>query len=177
MRALPRSPSPSHFWPAFRPPAARPPSSRWWRYGPSKRQRRTIRPRRAQVASYAAGNTYHEGNPLSSEESFERRNLAPAQRADWASVRVVRPLQKSIHLREQATRPGLYVVVIPEILVRGSRDGLGAAFARRRDVCGALTRRNRRDREWSASHRVAAFETLRERRRPRARQARREELT
>ena len=34
---LPRSPSPSHFWPAFRPPAVRPPSSRWWRYGLSKR--------------------------------------------------------------------------------------------------------------------------------------------
>ena len=40
------------------------------------------------------------------------------------SVRAVRPLQKSIHRREHATRPGLYVVVISEILVRGSRDGL-----------------------------------------------------
>ena len=30
----------SHFWPAFRPPAARPPSSRWWRSGPSERCRR-----------------------------------------------------------------------------------------------------------------------------------------
>src|SRR5688572_33308480 len=39
MRGLPQSPSPLRCWPAFRPPAARPRSSRWWQYDPNKRQR------------------------------------------------------------------------------------------------------------------------------------------
>ena len=38
----PRSPSPSPFWPVFRPPAARPLSSRWWRCGRSKRRTRLL---------------------------------------------------------------------------------------------------------------------------------------
>src|SRR5688572_29158578 len=34
-----RSPSPSQFWPAFQPRAARPPCRRWWRSGRSNRRR------------------------------------------------------------------------------------------------------------------------------------------
>ena len=40
--ALPRSPSPSRCWPAFPPPAARPPSSQWRQCGRSRRQRESL---------------------------------------------------------------------------------------------------------------------------------------
>lgn len=64
MCSLPRSPSPSHFWPAFRPPAARLPCSRWWRYGPSSSQEQvTATNRPAQAHSPMARDA--EGSDIS----------------------------------------------------------------------------------------------------------------
>ena len=93
------------------------------------------------------------------EQGLKRCNMARAERTALARSMWTWSSSELCSRMRASHWPGLYVVVILGILVRGRSTGLARCLRQRRTIW--VARRSRPDPESSTSHCVAAFKTLR----------------